>query len=318
MGGKSCGPLPALHPQPLPREPAVARGSSRTGCHRRSLDRRTLSEPGLILCVLRWGPARWLELGAGRVGEGRNRQRPLGACGHGLSYPSADFAALGTPAAGGYRAGGLLEVLETSAGPVSPQLFLPSRGSGPHRGEHPGVGTGRSWGTQAARGQPPSTPPLLHSSTPPCTDPFTLILRQRVLNRSLSPLPVPHLGAPKGHGALERGGGAPGWALADLGLDLSCGQQWGCVGDGDAEAAGLGRQRGSPCCWRGQRQGQGFGQLHGATVPAGKSLFGEENVRDLPKGSSEGKGRAEGCDVPWGGGEELPGWTGALLGLGLR
>lgn len=44
---------------------------------------------------------------------------------------------------------------------------------------------------------------------------------------------------------------------------------------------------------------------------------------DLPKGSSEGKGRAEGCDRPWGGGEDRQGWTWALLGwrhlgLGLR
>lgn len=38
---------------------------------------------------------RW-ELGAGRVGEGRSRQRPPGACGHGLSYPCAGFAPLGT------------------------------------------------------------------------------------------------------------------------------------------------------------------------------------------------------------------------------
>lgn len=84
-------------------------------------------------------PGRW-ELGAGRVGEGRSRQRPLGACGHGLSYyPCAGFAPQGHQqlVPGGHRAVWLLEVLEASAGPVSPRPFLPSRGSGPHCGEHP-------------------------------------------------------------------------------------------------------------------------------------------------------------------------------------
>lgn len=95
----------------------------------------------------------------------------------------------------------------------------------------------------------------------------------------------------------------------------------GCSSCGTEEAEWLPVLLEGPESW--PRQGHGFGQLHGASVPAGKSLFGEENVRDLPKGSSEGKGRAEGCDVPWGGGEELPGWTRALLGwrrpgLGLR
>lgn len=206
---------------------------------------------------------------------------------------------------GGRRAGGMLEVLALS----HPGLSFPPVPLVPTRANTPAAAWVWHWVLlQAARGQ------LLTFQRSTCHR----LLRQGVLNRSLSARP----GSPKRPWATGEGwaGGVLGsrWALADLGLELELGSpvgMQGCFGDWGAAAAGLGRQSGSPCCWRGRRQGRGFGQLHGATVPAGKSLFGEENESDLPRGSSEGKGRAEGCEVPWGGGAELPGWTRALLGL---
>lgn len=259
----------------------------------------TLSGPGLILCVLRWGPAR--SVGACR----RARSRAWGFAGRwgkegagggrweagswGPSCPRAGFAPQGLqqllPAACWCWEGMGLVGCSTRwvpvtaagwAGPVSPRPFLPSRGSGPHHGKQeslpasPGFGTGGFLGasSQPARGQVRSAPRrhrALHRLT------GYLLARCRVLNRSCSPPSASHLGSPVELWCAGEGwdGGflGSGWALAVLGLramwEAPVGA-WEHFGGRGAASAGLGKQSSSPCCWRGRR-------LCGARARQGRS-----------------------------------------------
>lgn len=242
-------------------------------------DRRTLESPASSF-VCRAGAL----TGAGRVGEGRSRQRPRGAGGSGLSCwvcPCRDTRRV-------------LEVLEGSAGSVSPR-------PGARHGEHPSSclglaleGSSRHFGVLLVGTSPWWAPGRLCA---PGSD-----------TRGAQQVPL------TAHGSPERPWGAgEGWAGGVLGSGWALGLElsWGCCGNWGAAAAGLGRQRGLPVLL-----GLGLGQLHGVTGPAGRSLFGEENVCDVPEGSSQGKGRAQGCAVPWGGGEEQPGWAGGWCWTG--
>lgn len=204
---RAADPSPALHPQPLPGEAGDPHEPGPSGEVR--TDGHSPTPASSFVCCAGALPGRW-ELGAGRAGEGRSRQRPLGACGHRLSQPRAGFAPQGHQEATGLGGCSWFRI------PVSPRPFLPSRGSDPHHGERPSTAWVWHWGFLGYPGSSGSAPCghlTLHGSSPHC-----LLGAQQV---PLATARVPPA-TPKRPWGAGRGGLGVSWAQGGLWLP------WGC------------------------------------------------------------------------------------------